>query len=384
MPITNGSKIASARKIGDKLAQFGFEDWPSPRLALMKLESPVWADASFLNVRRNEDHYLARMGKRGGAWPTRAVAKVKAQVSFSRSQFQLLLKRSMYETGSLVASMVAAVGLCLMGQAARADDAADAKAAVKKLADAPSYTWASTTENVAAAGGGGGGRGRGRGGARRRAASRQGREEWLHHLYADDHAAALRCGDPGDKAVAKMSDGWKTKEDLQKAVTAAAGGGGGGGGGFGGGGGGGGGGGFGPEFQVLNQINSFKSPVQQATEVADKMTNVKKTADGYTADLATDTAKTLATPQFGRGGAPGGGAAGGAPAFEVSGAKGTMAITVKDGVATKLVIHPGRVHVFQRQRHSDPSGNTTIEIKDVGSTKQDVPAEAKAKLDSIK
>src|SRR5438067_211382 len=64
----------------------------------------------------------------------------------------------------LAVALMSAVGICLMGQRAMADDAADAKAAVKKLADAPSYSWTATTENVAAAGGGGGGGGGGRGG----------------------------------------------------------------------------------------------------------------------------------------------------------------------------------------------------------------------------
>jgi hypothetical protein len=64
---------------------------------------------------------------------------------------------------------------------------------------------------------------------------------------------------------------------------------------------------------------------------------------------------------------------------EVANAKGTVKFWLKDGVLIKLQTHvTGRVTAANQERDIDRS--TTIEIKDVGSTKLDVPEEAKKKL----
>jgi hypothetical protein len=186
--------------------------------------------------------------------------------------------------------------------------------------------------------------------------------------YATFTAAGFQGGDStdivmkGDKGAAKMADGWKSTAELQKASDDAAAGGGG---------------GFGPEFIVLFRMNSFSTPAAQAKALLDKATNVKKTDDTYTADLAEASAKDLMS--FRR---PGGAAAAGnAPQMTVKDAKGTLKLTVKDGMLSKVEIHLTGTRTFQ-DNDTPVDQTTTLTIKEVGTTKVTVPDDAKKKLDA--
>jgi len=60
-------------------------------------------------------------------------------------------------------------------------------------------------------------------------------------------------------------------------------------------------------------------------------------------------------------------------------AKGAVKFWIKEGALTKFEIKiSGKVAAGDRE--STINRTTTVEIKDVGTTKMDVPAEAKAKL----
>jgi hypothetical protein len=60
-------------------------------------------------------------------------------------------------------------------------------------------------------------------------------------------------------------------------------------------------------------------------------------------------------------------------------AKGAVKFWIKDGALTKFEIKvSGKVTAGERE--SDINRTTTVEIKDVGTTKMEVPDEAKAKL----
>ena len=105
----------------------------------------------------------------------------------------------------------------------------------------------------------------------------------------------------------------------------------------------------------------------QAAELATFAKELKKDGDTYSSDLSEDGAKTLL--RFRRGGD--------GPA--VSNAKGSVKFSLKDGALVK--------YEFKVQGTINFGGNdvdvdraTTVEIKDVGKTKVEVPEEAKKKL----
>jgi len=129
---------------------------------------------------------------------------------------------------------------------------------------------------------------------------------------------------------------------------------------------GGGGGGRGGGF-----LRNTRPPAVQAAEIAAGVKELKKEGDAYVGDLTEDAAKTLM--RFRRGG--GGGGEG--PA--ISNAKGSAKFWAKDGVLTK--------YEFKLSGKMDFNGNeidmdrtSTVEIKDVGTTKVEVPEAAKQKL----
>jgi hypothetical protein len=120
---------------------------------------------------------------------------------------------------------------------------------------------------------------------------------------------------------------------------------------------------------MVGMVRGLRAPVEQATEIAAGAKELKKDGDVIAGDLTEDAAKTLM--RFRRGGG------GEGPA--ISGAKGSAKFWIKDGVLTK--------YEFKVSGKMDFNGNeidmdrtTTVEIKDVGATKVEVPEAAKKKL----
>lgn len=129
---------------------------------------------------------------------------------------------------------------------------------------------------------------------------------------------------------------------------------------------GGGGGGRGGGF-----LRNTRSPAVQAAEIVAGAKELKKEGEAIGGDLTEDGAKTLMRMRRG------GGGGGEGPA--ISNAKGTVKFWIKDGVLTK--------YEFKVTGKMDFQGNeievdraTTVEIKDVGTTKVEVPEDAKKKL----
>jgi hypothetical protein len=120
------------------------------------------------------------------------------------------------------------------------------------------------------------------------------------------------------------------------------------------------------------------TPAQQATDNVSKMTNITATADGFTADMTEDGAKSM---MMGRGrGRAGGAGGGGGQGPEYKNPKATAKVTVKDGAVSKIVYHvTGTVSFNGNDRDIDRT--TTVDFKDVGTTKITVPDDAKKKLE---
>jgi hypothetical protein len=140
----------------------------------------------------------------------------------------------------------------------------------------------------------------------------------------------------GDKAVVTNQDGdWETVSDSDNAE--------------------------GPARFRSRMIRNLKTPAVQAAELADAAKELKKDGDAYVGDLT----ETGAKAQFRFG--------------NVSDAKGSVKFWLKDGALAKYEVKvKGKVEFNGNERDVDRA--TTVEIKDVGTTKVNVPEAAKKKI----
>jgi hypothetical protein len=147
----------------------------------------------------------------------------------------------------------------------------------------------------------------------------------------------------GKGAVTNQDGGWQSLSDLENEE------------------------GFG-RFRAIMARN-FKAPAAQAAELAAGVKELKKDGESYSGELTEEGAKTLLS--FGR--------RGGADGPTVSNAKGSAKFWVKDGVLSKYEYKVKGTRTFNGN-DMEIDRTTTIEIKDVGTTKVEVPEDAKKKL----
>jgi hypothetical protein len=221
-------------------------------------------------------------------------------------------------------------GLVLVaGSLLAADPKDEAAAAAKKLGDKPSYSWKTTVVVPE--------------GSPFRPGPTDGQTEkdGVTHLkmsFGDNTTEAFIKGEKA--AVTNPDGGWQSLAELSDAE--------------------------GPRRFLAMMIRNFKTPSVQAAELASGAKELKKDGDAYAGDLNEETAKTLL--RFRRGGDA-----------TVSNAKGSVKFWLKDGGLSKYQFKvTGTVSFNGNDRDVDRA--TTVEIKDVGTTKIEVPAEAKKKL----
>jgi hypothetical protein len=207
----------------------------------------------------------------------------------------------------------------------------DVVAAAKKLADADNYSWKSTTEGGFSA-----------------TAQGQTQKDGLTHLSSTFGDNTVEIVLKGDKGALKTDDGWKAASEVAADQQ-------------------------GPQRFIGRMIQNFKSPATQGKELAERTAELKKDDDAWAGDLTEEGAKSLLT--FGRRGA-----AANANAPTIAKARGSAKFWVNaDGVLTKIQYNvKGTLTINGENRDVDRT--TTIEIKDIGTTKVEVPAEAKSKL----
>jgi hypothetical protein len=247
------------------------------------------------------------------------------------------------------------LGVALLG--AGFDAKTDVQNAAKKLGEQANYSWVSTPSM--GAGGGGG--------ARFQPGPTTGKIEKdgcaLVSMSMGENAteAAVK----GAKVALKTKDGWKTAEELQAAA----------------------GGGQQPGGQqpgarpqrdpaafAARRLRNFKAPAAEAADLVEKAKELKEEGGAIVGEMTEAGAQALLS--FGRGGRGGGDQQ--PPA--ATGAKGTVKFWVKDGVLCKYEYTVSGKMTFGDQEREINRG-TTVEIKDVGSTKVEVPEEAKKKLE---
>jgi hypothetical protein len=147
----------------------------------------------------------------------------------------------------------------------------------------------------------------------------------------------------GDKVAVKRDDEWKTPDELE-----------------------------GNGAWMARRLATFKPAAAEAEDLATK-TKALKAGDGgpYSGDLTEAGVKEI----FGRW------QRGGAQTPEAKGAKGSVKFWLKDGALTKYEFNlQGTITMGQDQQEMTINRTTTVEIKDVDTTKVVVPDAAKKKL----
>lgn len=131
-----------------------------------------------------------------------------------------------------------------------------------------------------------------------------------------------------------------------------------------------GGGGFNPAMFIARLAQNYKTPATEAANLAAQAADLQAGTNGISGDLTEAGAKTLLT--FRRGGN------GDGPT--VTNPKGSVTFWITDGKLAKYQSHvTGTVSFNGNERDVDRT--TTTEIKDVGTTKIEVPDDAKKKLE---
>jgi len=125
----------------------------------------------------------------------------------------------------------------------------------------------------------------------------------------------------------------------------------------------------GPGRFMADMARNLNTPAEQAVEIAGGVKELKADGDTVGGDLTEDGAKNLLRFRRGGGGGP-----------TITEAKGSAKFWLKDGVLVKYEFKvSGKVEFNGNEMNQDRT--TTVEIKDVGTTKIEVPAEAKKKLE---
>jgi hypothetical protein len=239
-------------------------------------------------------------------------------------------------------NIISASALALLAGSLIAADSSpkdDLTAAAKKLADTGSYSWKATVDLGP--------------NSQFTPGPTEGKTEkdgytWLSVTFGDNTTEGVS---KAGKVAVKTEDGWQTAEEA---------------------GGGGGGGGFNAGRFMARRMQDLKAPAAEVEDLASKAKEIKKDGDVYSGDLTEDGAKALLTAGFRR--------AGNGKAPAPTNAKGAVKFWMKDGVITK---YESKVSGKRQNRDGDEvdvQRTTTVEIKDVGATKVEVPEGAKKKL----
>ena len=220
----------------------------------------------------------------------------------------------------------------------------DVKAAAGKINDAANYTWTASTVMEGAQFTPGPLTGK---------AEKSGYAVITQEAQDGNKTVAVRKGEAG---VVKTDEGWKTAEELRAAAPQGGGGGGGARGG-------------------MRGALLLRSPLAgaEAARLVDKTKDLTAADGAVGGDLTEDAAKELMTLGRGR---PGG------QAPEVKNAKGSVKYWVKDGVLSKMQVKVSGTVAGRDGTERDTARTTTYEFKDLGSTKVEVPEEAKKQLGS--
>lgn len=257
-----------------------------------------------------------------------------ASLSLGRVSVPITKPEAATETNTKMKTHLIFATLSLIATSLLAADPKDSVTiAAKKLADKDNYSWKQTTEN---AGGGG------FGGGKLEGKTEKGGYTWLSMSMRDNTIQAVK---KGDKGALKGEEGWRSLSDALSGDP-------------------------GPATFIARRVQNFKTPAAQVQELAANVKDLKQDGEEFSGDLTEDGAKS----QLMFGGRP----RGNGP--DISGAQGSIKIWTKEGLLSKYEVKvKGKVSFNGNDRDVDRT--TTVEVKDIGSTKVEVPDEAKKKLE---
>jgi hypothetical protein len=224
-----------------------------------------------------------------------------------------------------------AITLCSSLAAAEAGSKTELTSAAKKVEEAGNYSWKTMSEFGNFNG------------------TTEGKAEkdgplWFSMTFGDNTTEAVR---KAGKWVVKTADhDWQTLAELEAAAGTEP----------------------GPQQFLVRRLQNYKSPAVEATELVDKINEVKKDGDSYSGELTEAGAKELLAFGRRRANAP-----------EPKNAKGSVKLWTKSNTLTKyeLKLH-GTMNFNGEDRDVDRT--TTVEFKELGTTKIEIPEGAKKKL----
>jgi hypothetical protein len=226
--------------------------------------------------------------------------------------------------------MLCSAMMIAAGAVFAADAKEDLTAAAKKLGEQANYSWKTTVVVPE--------------GARWRPGPTEGKVEkggvtCVKMSFGDNTTEIFK---KGDKAAFTNRDGeWQTLADAE--------------------------GGEGPGRFMAAMVRNLQTPAEQAADIAAGVKEFKKAEDALAGDLTEEAAKKLM--QFRRGG----------DGPTITDAKGSAKFWIQDGALSKFEFKvSGKVDFNGNEMDLDRT--TTVEIKDVGKTKIEVPEAAKSKL----
>ena len=230
--------------------------------------------------------------------------------------------------------LIACIGIISTGLfAAESNPKEKLAEASRQLGEKPNYSWSATTKEADGSPG--------------RLGPIDGKTEKdnLTFLSLTPGGIPVEVYMKGDKGVARALEGWQTFDEIaQTSGTAAA---------------------------IVRFLKSYKTPAAQSAELARNMSELKE-ADGIlSGELKEDAIKEILLM--------GGRRREGQETPKTTDAKGTVKFWIKNGALNKYEINvQGKVATADRS--VDINRTTTVEIKEIGSTKIEAPAEAKEKI----
>jgi major membrane immunogen (membrane-anchored lipoprotein) len=207
--------------------------------------------------------------------------------------------------------------------------------AATALGNQPNYSWHSTIEN-------------GNNGARRGPTDGKTEKDGYTTVSIMANDATIQLAFHGTNGAIKTADtDWQSVQEASQAE----------------------GGGFNFAVFMARIAQNFQAPAVEVADLASHTQSLTAGTNGISGDLTEEGAKSLLL--FRRGGT------GGATA---SNAKGSVTFWITDGKLVKYQMHiTGTINYNSNDRDVDRT--TTTEIKDVGTTKVEVPDDAKKKLE---
>jgi hypothetical protein len=203
--------------------------------------------------------------------------------------------------------------------------------AAKRLSDAANYSWAATITE----------------GDGTRFGPIEGKADatGLMHLSFEIGGVPVEVYMNGKKGAGKVSEGWQTFDEIAQTGGIAA--------------------------ALVRQVRSYKTPSLDLTALGEKMNDFKEDEGIITAQLKEDAAKER-LQVF----AP---TAPGQRTNQLTNVKGSVRFWTREGALIKYELRI-QGHVTWGENESDLDRTTTTEIKNVGKTKLELPAEAKQKM----